>query len=343
MDFFKRKYFSTAALLTLLFILLTKAIPFLFIWQKLLYDQKGISMKAVALANILSWPFSALFPSSFVNSYYFLPLVFLYYLLLLIVLGTVHTFLKNKKLYKWLLLVILLPFTFLRIWPNLLVKLDNDRPSHCQGSPGHGLLQNGKRLFFHGPNFEYFNFLSYLKGNAFVHGTVRQTLVDAYKTCETTCPDILFYTGEGSKENGGPYVFNHRTHQNGTSLDLMLVFKKEKVQYVPLSPFNAYGYGINTDDQGKINKSIPVNWHTKNAEIDFETNAKFLLALDDACRKNGIRIKIVILKVSLKPLLFACPSGKKLLARNLRFANALPEFINLAHDDHFHVDFEVEQ
>ena len=146
---------------------------------------------------------------------------------------------------------------------------------------------------------------------------------------------------KGQKKNGGPYIFNHRTHQSGTSLDLLLVFKKDNRQYDPINLFNAYGYGLDTDEKGAINKSIPINFYPKNTSIDFETNAKFLLALDDACQKNGIKIKIVILKVELKPFIFATVSGKKLLAKKIRFATKLPELINQAHDDHFHIDFEI--
>ncbi|HWZ23399.1 MAG TPA: hypothetical protein VNW06_12130, partial [Cytophagaceae bacterium] len=83
------------------------------------------------------------------------------------------------------------------------------------------------------------------------------------------------------------------------------------------------------------------NIYPENTRIDFETNAKFLLALDDACRRNKIKIRIVILKVELKRPLFATNAGKELLARNILFANVLPKFVNQAHDDHFHVDFEI--
>jgi penicillin-insensitive murein endopeptidase len=298
-------------------------------------------MKAGEMAEILSWPLSFLFSTNFVNSYYYLPFIFLYYLIIVIFFGWLHNFLRERKLYKWVALVILIPITLLRLHPDLLVYLDNNQPSKNIGTSGEGSLINGKRLPFKGKNFQYFNYFSYIKGNCFVHGKVKQALIDAYAICETTCPGIEFTIGEGSKKNGGPYVFNHRTHQNGISIDLQLVFKKENTQYDPNNFFNAYGYGLNTDSKGNINKSIPINFYPENTYIDFKTNAKFLLALDDACRKNGIKIKIVILKVELKPLLFATDPGKKLLSRNLRFANALPELVNLAHDDHFHIDFDV--
>lgn len=248
----------------------------------------------------------------------------------------------QHKLYRWLALCIFLPLTILYLKPNLLLFLENTKPSQSIGTPGGGKLINGKRLPYEGANFRYFNFLSYIKGHCYVHEKVKQTLADAYKTCEKTCPGIIFHTGEGSKSDGGPYDFNHRTHQNGTSIDLMLTFQKNGQAYSPSNIFNAYGYGINTDNKGIIHHSKPINVFPQNTAIDFETNAKFLLALDDACRKNNIKIKIVVLKVELKPLLFASPSGKKLLTRKLYFASQLSPMVNNAHDDHFHVDFEVE-
>ena len=39
--------------------------------------------------------------------------------------------------------------------------------------------------------------------------------------------------------------------------------------------------------------------------------------------------------------LIETPSGKKLLARHIRFATVLPKLLNDAHDDHYHVDFTI--
>lgn len=341
MKFFKRKHFIVSGIITLLFVLLTYIVPYILIAKNVIYDEPGIMMKAEAIANILCWPLSALFAPHLVFSYFFIPLVYIYYLLLISGLAWLHIFLKSKKLYKWVLLIIVILFTILRINPNMLVALDNDKPSISIGRSDDGKLVNGKRLPFRGENFRFFNFISYVKGNCFLHDKVKKSILDAYKACETTCPGVQFSTGEGSKKYGGVYVLNHRTHQNGTSIDLQLVFNKDGKQYNPLSLLNAYGYGLDTDNKGTINQSIPVNFYPKHIVIDFETNARYLLALDDACRKNGIKIRIIILKVELKPELFATPSGKKLLARHIHFANVLPEMVNRAHDDHFHVDFEV--
>ncbi len=330
-----------SAILTLLFVLLTKVIPYVLIIKTVIYNKQDITIKAQVLIRALSWPVYHMFSENFVQSVYFIFIIFLYYLLLIIIVTSTHNFLWTNKLYRWILPSLCIPIVILWFNPNLLVAFDNNEPSKSIGTSSKGSLINGKRLPFMGSNYQYFNFMSYLKGNCFVHHKVKQTLIDTYKICEKTCPNILFIVGEGSKGKGGPYVFNHRTHQNGTSLDLLLVFKREDKQYDPLSLFNAYGYGLETDNEGIINKSIPINIYPKNTQIDFETNAKFLLALDEACRKNGIKIRIVILKVELKPLLFASASGKKLLLRNIYFANSLSDLVNRAHDDHFHVDFDI--
>lgn len=343
MEFFKRKHFIISGIITLIFIIITQMVPYMLIAGHVIYDKTGIMMKAEAIANMLCWPFSFLFSSGFVFSYFFIPLVYIYYLVFISGLTWLHIFLKRRKLYKWVLPAVMIPFVILRISPNMLVACDNDQPSRSIGRSDDGKLMNGKRLPFRGENFQFFNFISYIKGNCFLHDKVRKSILEAYKTCETTCPGIQFSTGEGSKKHGGVYVFNHRTHQNGTSIDLQLVFNKNGKQYDPLSLLNAYGYGLETDSKGTINQSIPVNFYPENTSIDFETNARYLLALDDACRKNGIKIRIVIFKVELRQALFATTSGKKLLARHIRFAHVLPELVNRAHDDHFHVDFDVSQ
>jgi len=339
--FVQRLPLVIASILTLLFLFITKLIPLYLNSQHIIYDPQVIGTKAGKMSCLLTWPLSDLFSDHFVNSYYFIPFVFLYYWLLIIALKPIHVFLKQRKIYRWIFISLLFFFTLLRLFPNTLCLLDNHQPSRSIGTSGNGNLAHGKRMLFQGNNFQYFNFISYLKGNCFVHDKVKQSLLDAYKICETTCPGVEFYTGEGSMRKGGPYIFNHRTHQNGLSVDLLLNYKKDNAPYDPVGLFNAYGYGLNTDDKGFINESVPIDWYAAHTQLDFETNARFLLALDDACKKNGIRIRIVILKTTLKPSLFATPSGKQLLARKIRFAHTLTPLLNQAHDDHFHVDFEL--
>jgi len=339
--FLKPRQVLLAGILTFVFVLLTKVIAALLIHYHVIYDTEVIWLKAGKMAAALTWPLSDLLPIAIINTYYFIPFAFLYYLFLVIVLHRLHLFLTEKKWYRWLFVVGILLFLTLRLYPNMLCALDSKEKSVSIGTSGKGQLKHGKRLLFEGNNFQYFNFLSYVKGNCFVHEKVKQSLIDAYKTCETTCPGVIFYTGEGSMRRGGPFIFNHRTHQNGLSLDLLLAYKKEEAFSDPVGLFNAYGYGLDTDDKGLINYSKPINWYPENTKVDFETNARFLLALDDACKKNGVRIRIVILKVALTPHLLSTPSGQKLKSRQLRFAHTLTPLLNQAHDDHFHVDFEI--
>src|SRR4051812_17530739 len=115
MHFLRRKHLIISGILLLLFILITKILPYILISRKVIYDQTGITMKAGEMASILSWPLSAFFPLSFVSSYYFLPLVFLYYLLLVIALGRLHAFLWTRKLYRWIFLALIIPLIILRL------------------------------------------------------------------------------------------------------------------------------------------------------------------------------------------------------------------------------------
>ena len=65
--------------------------------------------------------------------------------------------------------------------------------------------------------------------------------------------------------------------------------------------------------------------------------ALHLLALDEAARSRGIRIRRVIFDVRLQPKLGAAGPGAQVL-RRLSF-NKQQAWVR--HDDHYHVDFEV--
>ncbi len=78
----------------------------------------------------------------------------------------------------------------------------------------------------------------------------------------------------------------------------------------------------------------------RNVKIDFETMGRHLLALEAAARRNGLRIRKVILNTRLKPQLFRTESGRILKRKGVYFALALKPAVDRAHDDHYHVDFE---
>ncbi len=59
------------------------------------------------------------------------------------------------------------------------------------------------------------------------HSKVYQTLIDSYKECQRTCPDVDFKIMECSNKKGGQMLI-HKTHQNGLSVDFMIPKKKGK-------------------------------------------------------------------------------------------------------------------
>lgn len=203
--------------------------------------------------------------------------------------------------------------------------------SQSIGTVSKGSLKNGVKLPYKGENYKYFSKLSYYMLNrAYVNAKVYNTILETYNTCETTCPKVYFRVMECSHKHGGK-VAPHRTHQNGLSVDFMTPLKKGNKQYRLFDKTGIWHYLINADESGNV---------TKNVEIDFETMAKHILALDDAARKNDLRVKKVILKINLKDDLFKTESGKKLKQRGVYFVRNLSKTIDNLHDDHYHIDFE---
>ncbi len=107
---------------------------------------------------------------------------------------------------------------------------DDGKPSQAVGTAGNGSLKNGKLLPFSGPNFEYFDALSYCSGRAFAHSSVKATILGAYKRMETTVPGRHFGLMECAHQHGGK-LSPHRTHQNGMSVDFMMPLLKDGVPY----------------------------------------------------------------------------------------------------------------
>jgi penicillin-insensitive murein endopeptidase len=210
----------------------------------------------------------------------------------------------------------------------------NSGVSRSIGSVRDGSLENGWLVPHKGPNFHYFSGVSYyLLDNAYVHSSVYNTLMQSYKTCETTCPGTLFRLMECSNKNGGQMWF-HWTHQHGLSVDFMVPTKRGETK-TRLSEYTGlahYLLGYNKD--GKLIVS-------PKTEIDFEVMARHMLALDDAAKANGLRIRKILFHTDLHDNLFSTPSGQELATRNLRFIPRLNDLVNRFHDDHYHVDFET--
>jgi len=57
-------------------------------------------------------------------------------------------------------------------------------------------------------------------------------------------------------------------------------------------------------------------------KIEFDLIAERILILEEQSRKNGLKIKKVIIKTELKDELFATPNGKKLKANGIYVVKA---------------------
>jgi penicillin-insensitive murein endopeptidase len=225
--------------------------------------------------------------------------------------------------------LVLAGFTFAAIrWGNDGLRgLEDGGPSRSVGTPSQGRLENGKRLPTSGQNFIAYSRLGTLIGRNSVNSSVRDTVVDAYRTLERSAPGWLFTYGETGWPGGGRFR-PHRTHQNGMSVDFMVPLRDaasgQPVQF-PTSIFQKFGYGLEFDQQGVCAGN----------KIEFEIIARHLVALDEASRRHGLVIAKVILAPEYLPLLWATETGATLRKR-LPFMEK-PAWVR--HDEHYHVDF----
>lgn len=209
----------------------------------------------------------------------------------------------------------------------------NKGVSESIGSVRDGKLINGWLLPHSGSNFHFFSgFSYYILNNGYVHSSVYQTVMDAYATCAVTSPGTTYRLMECSGKKGGRMIF-HWTHQNGLSVDFMVPKKRGTTKTLLSNYAGLAHYLLKFSPHGKLSLS-------KKTEIDFEAMAAHLLALDDAARANGLRIRKILFHTDMHEALFQTPSGQKLLQRDLRFISRLDDLVNRFHDDHYHVDFD---
>jgi penicillin-insensitive murein endopeptidase len=214
-------------------------------------------------------------------------------------------------------------------WGNdFLRAFESDRPSRSHGTTSEGRLERGKRLPTSGPNFHAYSRLGALLGRNAVHSTVRDIVLAAYDSMAVLRPDVEFVYGETGWPSGGPFP-PHRTHENGTSVDLFVpvLDAQGKPAVLPIRPWNKFGYSIEFDAEGR--------W--QGYRIDFETLALHLLVLDAEARNHGARVGRVILAPEFKDELEGSPAGRRALA-TLPWMKGSPW---VRHDEHYHVDFEL--
>jgi len=248
-------------------------------------------------------------------------LVFPYWVILIVIVRGIY--LHTKRIWKYVGILVAGILIFLLIFPNSLLKFENDKPSVVEGHVGNGGIKNAKRIPFKGKNFTTYSWSCYLLGRTFVSDQVRKTVMDAYEECVTTCPEVPFILGETGFAQGGRFI-PHRTHQNGQSVDFMTPLLKNEKPYTSNHLFNLWGYAWEFDRKGVSGK----------VEIDYETMVKHLLALDKTASENGLAIQKVIFDPVLKPYLLKAKGGNKIA--HLPFTK---NRVVIRHDDHYHVDF----
>ena len=137
----------------------------------------------------------------------------------------------------------------------------------------------------------------------------------------------------GRREEGKTLI--HKTHQNGLSVGLMVPKKNASGDQVRRYDWiGMWHYLLEFTDEGALN-------FDSSTLLDFERLGSLVLALDDAAKKNGLRIKMVILKIELKDDFYTTSTGKEVKRRGIYLAQSLPDWTNRMHDDHIHVDFEL--
>ncbi|MDC0257509.1 penicillin-insensitive murein endopeptidase [Crocinitomicaceae bacterium] len=199
------------------------------------------------------------------------------------------------------------------------------------GSVSNGKLKNATLIPFKGENFEYFDASSYMGGRAFTNNKVAEITINTYQALLDQGIDRRFKVMEFSNKEGGK-MFQHRTHQNGLSVDYMMPLQKEGVPYYELDEKGASHYLMDFNTEGLYTEDTTVS-------IDFNMAARHILELDKQAKKNGMCIQKVIFNTDLKDELYATEYGTKLKTSGIYITKNLSKVINDLHDDHYHVDF----
>lgn len=200
--------------------------------------------------------------------------------------------------------------------------------STCYGTTSNGKLENGTRLPFGGKNFTTYSYLAVLLGRTYVHSTVKNIVVDAYRNLEKTEPGKVYKYAETGFQEGGRFK-PHKTHQNGLSVDFMTpVINDDNLSlHLPTTPFNKYGYDI---EFGKDDSY-------EGLYIDYEALAAHLVELHKESIRKGVEIWRVIFDPKLQPNLFRTQYGDY-LEKHISFSRKRSW---VRHDDHYHVDFKI--
>ena len=207
------------------------------------------------------------------------------------------------------------------------VTLDTPTVSRSTGSPAAGHLENGHPLPPSGYGFVTYSYLGSALGRQYVHGAVRDLLVEAFGACAKARPDRRFVTGETGWPRGGSF-WPHHGHENGLSVDVFMPVRDEAGQARALGtwPWNRFGYGLELDAAGKIG----------DLHVDFDDLGMLLVELGARAPAFGLRVQQIIVAPEYVPLLLASQTGRTMgtLASTLQ-----RKPVWWRHDEHVHVDF----
>lgn len=215
-------------------------------------------------------------------------------------------------------------FAVLIAFPFSLLATD----SQCYGTTSNGRLSAGVQLPSNGRNFESYSLVARYAGRTYVHSTVRDIIVNAYKSLEVGQPAKVYKYAETGFEEGGQFK-PHKTHRNGLSVDFMtpVVDEKGRSVHLPTNPTNKFGYKIEFDKHDKYKK----------LSIDYEALAAHIVELHKESIRQGYDLWRVIFDPKLQPNLF-----------KTKYASYIKNNIKLStkkswvrHDEHYHVDFAI--
>ncbi len=200
--------------------------------------------------------------------------------------------------------------------------------STCFGSTSNGRLENGVKLPASGKNFTGYSSAARIAGRTYVHSTVKEIIIAAYRSLEEEQPEKVYKYAETGFKTGGEFK-PHLTHRNGLSVDFMtpVVNQKGESVHLPTHMFNRLGYDIEFDNEGKY----------KALSIDYEALAAHIVYLHKHAKSLGYNLWRVIFDPDLQTGLF-----------KTQYADYLKQHIQFStkrswvrHDEHYHVDFLI--
>lgn len=210
----------------------------------------------------------------------------------------------------------------------LISPLTQAEISTCFGTTANGSLSAGVKLPASGKNYVGYSTLARMAGRTYVHSTVSDIIVAAYKTLETEQPDKVYKYAETGFKDGGEFK-PHKTHRNGLSVDFMtpVINKAGRSVHLPTNALNRLGYDIEFDKNGQYEGML----------IDYEAMAAHLVALHKQAKKQGHDLWRVIFDPALQPALFKTQYAAY-LKKHIQFSKKRAW---VRHDEHYHVDFAI--